>query len=362
MMSSLFSRWRCLNRSCGVGLELSEKRNGWRLRSGELAPLCDRCASAYAEGRFCDTFHSHESGWRCCDSCGKRVHCGCIISLHAFVMLDIGGIRCCTCETKWPYSSNRITSPFDGSADPGVCNVPECLKTACGPVKSSVISCSQSEKSLQASLSGETQTNVAFFQANACFQKQVLPGYCPEMSNERRVSANDASRVGRLVLPKKCAENYFPPVSLPEGLPLQVRDEKGNDWSFRFRFWTNNNIWKLQAGDVVTFSRLEPEGKLIIGFRKASNTLRSGQSAPAEQSSSLVKVDNGRCIAAREGSVHSKRKNNMSGSTHKKIKVDNVDMITVTVTMEEAQALLRPASGNVPRVVIVEEFEIEEYE
>ncbi|GAB2240314.1 hypothetical protein Droror1_Dr00020832 [Drosera rotundifolia] len=493
-MSLLFPRL-CLNRSCGVGLE-SEKRNGWRLRSGELAPLCDRCASAYAEGRFCDTFHSHESGWRCCESCGKRVHCGCIVSVHAFVMLDIGGIRCRTCETKWPYSetnpgcpfpmynlrpfvhhkepcdgnrtrsagpwcgemnitatqttrmdhqsrmpfftdpvngidrsveSNRITSPFDGSADPVVCNVPECLKTvfkhdekpiscvpypvnpsffghmpstsifscsttACGPVDSSVISCSQSEKSPQVNLSGETQTNVAFFQANACFQKQVLPGYCPEMSNERRVSANprpsftplfekmlsasDASRVGRLVLPKKCAENYFPQVSHPEGSPLQVRDEKGNEWTFRFRSWTNNNsrmhvlegitpcfqFWKLRAGDVVKFSRLEPEGKLIIGFRKASNTLRSEQAASAEHTSGLVKVDNGRCIAAKEGFVHSKRKNNMLGSTNKKIKLENVDMISVMVTMEEAQALLRPVSGNVPHVVIVEEFEIEEYE
>ncbi|GAB2217237.1 hypothetical protein Drorol1_Dr00000409 [Drosera rotundifolia] len=37
---SLFPR-RCLNRSCGVRLE-SGKRNGWWLRSGELAPLCDR--------------------------------------------------------------------------------------------------------------------------------------------------------------------------------------------------------------------------------------------------------------------------------------------------------------------------------
>ncbi|CAL5336719.1 unnamed protein product [Camellia sinensis] len=85
------------------------------------------------------------------------------------------------------------------------------------------------------------------------------------------LSASDAGRIGRLVLPKKCAEAYFPPISQPDGLPLKVQDSKGKEWMFQFRFWPNNNSrmyvlegvtpciqsMQLQAGDVVTFSRIE---------------------------------------------------------------------------------------------------------
>jgi len=78
------------------------------------------------------------------------------------------------------------------------------------------------------------------------------------------LSASDAGRIGRLVLPKKCAEAYFPPISQPEGLPLKVQDASGKEWIFQFRFWPNNNSrmyvlegvtpciqsMQLQAGDT----------------------------------------------------------------------------------------------------------------
>ncbi|KAK8664791.1 hypothetical protein V6N13_084565 [Hibiscus sabdariffa] len=66
------------------------------------------------------------------------------------------------------------------------------------------------------------------------------------------LSASDAGRIGRLVLPKKCAEAYFPPISQPEGLPLKVQDSKGKEWIFQFRFWPNNNS-RISLGwpDVV---------------------------------------------------------------------------------------------------------------
>lgn len=31
----------------------------------------------------------------------QRVHCGCIVSLHAFVVLDAGGIECMLCANKY---------------------------------------------------------------------------------------------------------------------------------------------------------------------------------------------------------------------------------------------------------------------
>lgn len=125
---------------------------------------------------------------------------------------------------------------------------------------------------------------------------------------EKVLSASDAGRIGRLVLPKACAEvsssicsflyldsldsitgskgqlivilcsapainhlitfqAYFPPISQPEGLPLRIQDVKGKEWVFQFRFWPNNNSrmyvlegvtpciqsMQLQAGDTGIF-------------------------------------------------------------------------------------------------------------
>ncbi|MQL80127.1 hypothetical protein Taro_012547 [Colocasia esculenta] len=76
------------------------RRRGWRLRSGELADLCDRCSAAYEQGSFCETFHADGDGWRKCESCDKRVHCGCIVSVSTFMLLDAGGIECLACARK----------------------------------------------------------------------------------------------------------------------------------------------------------------------------------------------------------------------------------------------------------------------
>nr|GMD01409.1 B3 domain-containing protein Os07g0563300-like isoform X2 [Ipomoea batatas]GMD93432.1 B3 domain-containing protein Os07g0563300-like isoform X2 [Ipomoea batatas] len=77
--------------------EVSEwARKGCRLRTGKSADLCDPCASAYKESKFCETFHLNASGWRSCEFCGKQIHYGCIVSFHTFVMLNAGGIECIT--------------------------------------------------------------------------------------------------------------------------------------------------------------------------------------------------------------------------------------------------------------------------
>ncbi|EPS68316.1 hypothetical protein M569_06459, partial [Genlisea aurea] len=103
---------------------------------------------------------------------------------------------------------------------------------------------------------------------------------------EKMLSASDAGRIGRLVLPKKCAEAYFPPIAHPEGFPLNVLDTNGKAWVFQFRFWPNNNSrmyvlegitpciqsLQLQAGDIVIFSRLEQKGTLVMGGRKTPAT------------------------------------------------------------------------------------------
>ncbi|MCO5592400.1 hypothetical protein L7F22_046403 [Adiantum nelumboides] len=135
-------------------------------------------------------------------------------------------------------------------------------------------------------------------------KSHMLPRYWPRMTEkelqllstqdanskviplfEKILSASDAGKVGRLVLPKACAEAYFPPISQPEGVPLIVQDITGKEWVFQFRFWPNNNsrmyvlegitpciqAMNLQAGDTVIFSRLDPQGKLVMGCRRAPN-------------------------------------------------------------------------------------------
>ncbi|KAK8607909.1 hypothetical protein V6N13_023354 [Hibiscus sabdariffa] len=208
------------------------------------------------------------------------------------------------------------------------------------------------------------------------------------------LSASDAGRIGRLVLPKKCAEAYFPPISQPEGLPLKVQDSKGKEWIFQFRFWPNNNSrmyvlegvtpciqnMQLQAGDVVTFSRLEPGGKLVMGFRKASTASASEQDNEAKNSngvpthgdaeladpSSWSKVDKSGYIAKEalgtKLATPRKRKNSILGSKSKRLRIDNEDLIELKLTWEEAQGLLRPPPNHVAKVVLIEGFEFEEYE
>ncbi|KAE8731736.1 B3 domain-containing protein [Hibiscus syriacus] len=62
----------------------------------------------------------------------------------------------------------------------------------------------------------------------------------PLFSKELTVSDADM-RNGRLVLPKRCAEVYFPNISGQQGIFLMVQDTKGNDWELYFHYWSNSN-------------------------------------------------------------------------------------------------------------------------
>ncbi|PKA66844.1 B3 domain-containing protein [Apostasia shenzhenica] len=242
-------------------------------------------------------------------------------------------------------------------------------------------------------------------------RNQLLPRYWPRITDqelqqisgdsnstivplfEKVLSASDAGRIGRLVLPKACAEAYFPPISQPEGLPLKIQDAKGKEWHFQFRFWPNNNSrmyvlegvtpciqsLQLQAGDTVTFSRIDPEGKLVMGYRKATNTV-------ALQDSQISAIANGALscealysgvnenlsLTDKHGSwtneglpqtllVPDKRSRNI-GSTSKRLLMDSDDAMELKLTWEEAQDLFRPPPRVKPSIVIIEDQEFEEYE
>ncbi|WZY81561.1 B3 domain-containing transcription repressor VAL1-like [Brassica napus] len=232
---------------------------------------------------------------------------------------------------------------------------------------------------------------------------------------EKTLSASDAGRIGRLVLPKACAEAYFPPISQSEGIPLKIQDVRGKEWTFQFRFWPNNNSrmyvlegvtpciqsMMLQAGDTVTFSRVDPGGKLIMGARKAAYTvdmqgcgLTNGTSnedtsssgvtenptsinassqipeelkgvpehlsSPYGVGSSLKKSEmNGGRICDDPSRVKDKKRTRTIGAKNKRLLLRSEE---VRVTWEEAQELLRPSPNAKPTVVVVEDHEFEEFD
>ncbi|CAI9088592.1 OLC1v1022968C1 [Oldenlandia corymbosa var. corymbosa] len=229
-------------------------RNGWRLRSGDFAQLCPRCASIYEDGKFCDTFHSGHEGWRDCESCGRLVHCGCIVSFNTYMLLDSGGIICMGCSRiNFAQARNRslpleIQQGLHGQSG---------IETQYRP------HCTDSELQ-QISRNSESVVTPLF---------------------EKQLSKTDVDmKLSRLVLPKRCAEAFFPDINDPRGFPIRFHDVEGKEWEFNYRYWINagSKMYILEglkefmvskrweAGDTVTFFRVDPEGIFVIGLRKGS--------------------------------------------------------------------------------------------
>ncbi|KAG7542003.1 B3 DNA binding domain [Arabidopsis thaliana x Arabidopsis arenosa] len=517
MSSSSLSARFCFNHEC-FEFKLDHCRPGWRLRSGDFVDLCDRCASAYEQGQFCDVFHQRASGWRCCESCGKRIHCGCIVSASAFTLLDAGGIECLACARKkvalgsnflpspsflfqspisekfkdlsinWssstrsnqisyqppsylgpsalqfdlrnrggnnefsqPTSKDRATAcPMDkkrGMNDmigklmsenskhykvspfPNV-NVYHPLisikEGPCGTQLAFPVPCTTPiEKTGHSRLDGsnlwhtpnssplsrlhndlnggsdspfESKSRNVRTHLDTPGKYQVVPRYWPKVSYknqvlqnqskesesvltplfEKMLSASDTGIVGRVVLPKKCAEAFLPQLSHTQGVPLTVQDPMGKEWTFQFRFWPSRNSriyvlegvtpciqsLQLQAGDTVIFSRLDPERKLILGFRKASVTQSSDQAETADMHSPS-KVKKSAYITKETPGVEcssGKKKSSMMITRSKRQKVEKGDHNLLKLTWGEAQGFLLPPPNLTPSRVVIEDYEFEEYE
>ncbi|XWS74447.1 hypothetical protein CRYUN_Cryun02cG0216900 [Craigia yunnanensis] len=223
---------------------------------------------------------------------------------------------------------------------------------------------------------------------------------------------------------------YFPSISQSEGLPLRIQDVKGKEWTFQFRFWPNNNSrmyvlegvtpciqsMQLQAGDTVTFSRIDPGGKLVMGFRKATNSdtqegrtsslpngAHSGETSHSggienlstvSAYSGLFQTPKGgkdplinalsehlglpdRSISWGRGENHGdsanedpvqqpavnaeKKRTRNIGSKSKRLLMHSEDALELRLTWEEAQDLLRPPRSVGPSIVTIEDHEFEEY-
>ncbi|KAL0311087.1 UNVERIFIED_CONTAM: B3 domain-containing protein [Sesamum angustifolium] len=124
---------------------------------------------------------------------------------------------------------------------------------------------------------------------------------------EKILSASDADlKLARLIIPKRCAEAFFPDISALHGLRIKIQDTEGNEWEFHYRYWLNggSRIYVLEGlrdymvsknGSRViqgitlrhafrkylrysfvssfvhvTFYRVDPGGKVVMGLRKTS--------------------------------------------------------------------------------------------
>ncbi|KAK9230034.1 hypothetical protein WN944_023001 [Citrus x changshan-huyou] len=586
----------CMNPKCRTA-NTHEWKKGWLLRSGVCADLCYDCGSAYENFIFCNTFHLEEPGWRECNFCSKRLHCGCRASNSFLELLDYGGVGCRSCamsprlhliqrdeipngfgaltkkdsdDTQTPIFENRVVgdgtaegkltqlcrimeanepsflAPFqrgdtivslgqekreelrlpfgevgtgfssatklssrsskftkpDGSRSMlDVRDMPESLAQPSSSMSLGVpAGCSnfvppfsngaadgrepckahpsfqQGQRSRPIlpkpsktglTISSETkkstasQLRIARPPAEGRGKNHLLPRYWPRITDqelqqlsgdlnstivplfEKILSASDAGRIGRLVLPKACAEAYFPHISQSEGVPLRVQDVKGKEWVFQFRFWPNNNSrmyvlegvtpciqsMQLRAGDTsmihsiltrddkITFSRIDPGGKLVMGFRKApipgdmqdAQTSAITNGCPGEsflsgvtenlptvsgysghfqmlkgskdphidalsEHLSLAEGGNGWHKSENHGQktnedspqksllgMEKKRTRNI-GSKSKRLLMHSEEAMELRLTWEEAQDLLRPSPSAQPNIVTIEDHEFEEYD
>ncbi|XP_057772571.1 B3 domain-containing transcription repressor VAL2-like isoform X2 [Salvia miltiorrhiza] len=261
---------------------------------------------------------------------------------------------------------------------------------------------------LEVSKAAASQTRVPRPPADGRGRNQLLPRYWPRITDqelqqlsgdlkstivplfEKTLSASDAGRIGRLVLPKACAEAYFPTINQSEGIPIRIQDIKGKEWTFQFRFWPNNNSrmyvlegvtpciqnMQLQAGDTVIFSRIDPGSQLVIGCRKAANNsdVQEPQppaalncDSPGEASFSGVndtQTSNGGRASDDSQPPHMtiSEKKKVRNIKNKRLHMHNEDATELRVTWEEAQELFRPSPSSEPTVVMVEDYEFEEFE
>lgn len=286
--------------------------NGWKLKDGSLAELCKKCGFAYVNGTFCETFHVEVEGWRDCAVCGKPLHCGCIMSCHKYAPLDLGGVGCAKCllEVDQSIASGQMTRMLKElvAKDKTVSSdVTEKIVESLSPGSLQATAPQFGEASNRDASKGDTacETKVGSEtpQVDASIRNHLHPENLPKTISaeqlqkisgnlnsdliplfEKSLTTSDAYHsTGRLVIPKKYAEDYFPKIHEAQGYPITIQDTIGKDWKLEFHCLEKSNseekyvlegltdymvLMQWQAGDKVAFYRTNSEG-LVIETRKA---------------------------------------------------------------------------------------------
>ncbi|XP_038686671.1 B3 domain-containing protein Os07g0679700-like [Tripterygium wilfordii] len=246
--------------------EGGELKAGWQLSSGLFAMLCTFCFLHYEHGTFCTFYHSKYEGWRDCLWCKKKLHCGCIASAHLYLLADVGGIECTNCI------GNEIDASTDKKTPPELST--KCKKQVTGnaiPLQICAPSLAlPSPPRVQQHQLGSQITKESNSIVNFLFSKVL--------------TARDANPfLGCLVIPKRCAEIYFPKISEPQETPIKFLDKERKEWEFRYCFRPNRVrgnytlegtgsflvSTNAQPHDRVKFFSEVPEGKLMITVSKS---------------------------------------------------------------------------------------------
>ncbi|KAH9802864.1 hypothetical protein KPL71_001556 [Citrus sinensis] len=265
--------------------------------------------SAFEEGRFCNIFHPDATGWRDCHTCKKIKAVLPPVTKRSMRPSAFQGTKSFKLATE--SSSPGTQKDLQDSVEVGLSldsgkMISE--KTPGAPSKKDAcLPESRGQPSADSTDGADDVPSVSSkgnkkAQSDAPPKGHLLRRYTPKATDEelhqiqkdlnsvvvplfeKTMTVSDAEpKNGRLVVPKKCAKEYLPELSEPQGFPIRMQDTNGKDWEFHFRFWPNNNSImyvleglkdylisnQCQAGDKVTFYRIEPEGKLVIGLKKA---------------------------------------------------------------------------------------------
>ncbi|GMN57423.1 hypothetical protein TIFTF001_026528 [Ficus carica] len=91
---------------------------------------------------------------------------------------------------------------------------------------------------------------------------------------QKELKNSDVSSLRRMILPKKAAEAHLPVLESKEGMLISMDDLDGlHVWSFKYRFWPNNNsrMYVLEnTGDFVNAHGLQL-GDYIMVYRDNKN-------------------------------------------------------------------------------------------
>ncbi|KAM7257597.1 hypothetical protein ACFE04_013338 [Oxalis oulophora] len=350
--------------------------------------------SAYENLEFCNTFHSEEAGWRNCFTCDKRLHCGCIVSKHLFEHRDLGGVVCASCPRdpqNYNHDADHVQDAINQVSDdssgeyfsPSESDSETTAETRNTKRKGRRPTRNTKRKGRRPTRNtkrkgrrpvGGQGESVLLSRYDPKITKQQLEKMRQDLGCdvvplfEKVLSASDVGKIGRIVLPRACAEAYLPPIDEPDGIPLLIQDVQGNDYNFRLRFWPNNRTrmyvvegamhfvqaLQLEAGDTIIFSRTDPGRKLLLGIRRASKS-KGKQHAQTSTSSTGARA------VETSSSSHSDVPN--IGSKRKRLQMNRAEALELRSTWEEPPRLLCASPNFVPNVVTLgQDYDILEYD
>ncbi|XVF70399.1 hypothetical protein PTKIN_Ptkin11bG0158400 [Pterospermum kingtungense] len=207
-----------------------------------------------------------------------RLHCGCIMAFHTHTILDFGGVKCAECAINEALATHRCQPTFlspkamlhkkDSPERPLTISEKAITgtKSGAGPTpshdstptnpgavpqaqfliektreESSVISLDETNKSHN-KIGGKRRRYSPEINYEEISEICAMSKSCITLLFAKELTASDADiKNGRLVLPKRCAEAYFPTLSGHQGISIVVQDTKGNDWELYYRYWSNTN-------------------------------------------------------------------------------------------------------------------------